>query len=138
MSGEIAIRQLLVGAGAVTVIVPPDTEISRMVVGVLAKGVDLPALAIQTTRSEERKTVRPGPTRQVTDQVRVTPLVETYDELAPLMKAVRAACSHQFPAVEGIDRVVSLFRSEGELFVDEETAIHMKPQDFTVTYSEAR
>lgn len=138
MSGEIAIRQLLVSASGVTTIVPPDADVSRIVVGILPRDVDLPALAIQTVKSDERKTLSAGANRHVTDLVRVTVLTATYDELAPLMSAVRSACANQFPVVEGISRVVVLPRGEGELFVDEETTVHMKPQDFSVSYTEAR
>lgn len=138
MSGEIAIRQLLVGEPDVTDLVPPADEPSRLLVGVLPRDVALPALSIQTARSEERKTITPGATRQVTDLVRVTALAETSDELPALLKAVRKACSHKFPIVEGITRVVVLPRAEGEPMLDEEASVHMKAQDFTVSYSEPR
>lgn len=138
MSGEIAIRQLLVSEVAVTALVPPADEPSRIVVGILPREVALPALAIQTVTSTERKTITPGATRQVTDHVRVTALAETYDELPALLKAVRKACSHKFPTVDGISRVVVLPRAEDGLFVDEDSSIPMKPQDFIVTYSEPR
>ena len=138
MSGAIVVRQLLVGTPAIVEIVPPNEKISRIVAGILAKEVPFPALAIRVTSSDEMKTLRPGPTRQVTDRVQVIALTEQHDELLPLLKLVGNACGHMRPTVEGLSRVVVLPKGMGDDALDEETSIYMKPHDFTVTYSEPR
>jgi hypothetical protein len=138
MSGAIAIRQLLVETSAVTEVVPPNEKISRIVAGMIAREAAFPALAIRVTGSNERMTLRPGPMRHLTDRVQVVALTHTSDELMPLIKLVSSACAHKFPAVDGLTRVVVLPAAIGDDATDEETSIHMKTHDFTVSYSEPR
>ena len=134
MNGVVVVRSLLVADTGVTALVPAV----RIVAGMLAQGMSLPAISLMSVSSTDRNIAAPGPKRRVTERVQVTVLAASYPAAKAIIRAVRAAAADQMPAIDGLTDVTVHTDSAGPDFLDEETGIHMQTQDFRVSFNEAR
>lgn len=132
MIGVAAVYQLLAADSAVTALVPEE----RIVTGILPQGVDLEAISITDVSGVDFETIAPGDNRFTTDRVQVTVLARNYEKLFAVIKAVKSACDAKTPTVDGIDRVVVRTDGQGPYFTNEAASIHMKSQDFRVSYNQ--
>lgn len=134
MNGTAAVRTLLTGHAPLIALVPAE----RIVTGALPQGTPLPAISINDVSGVDRPVLSPGETRHVTDRTEVTVLTSNYPSMVQVLKQVRAAAADRMPIVSGISNVVVHTAGLGPYFTDEAAAIHMKAQDFKVSYTEAR
>lgn len=134
MNGTAAVRQLLVAYAPLTALVPA----TRIVTGANAQGTTLPAIAITEVSGVDRNIPNPGANRHVRERVQITVMAANYPAVVAILKQARRAAADQMPTVAGISNVVVHTDGQGPYFTDEAAAIHMKTQDFRVTYNEAR
>lgn len=130
MNGATTVYQLIAGASAVTALVPVD----QIVTGILPQGTPLPAISIGEVSESDLETIAPGAYRMTTERIQVTVMARNYDALTAAMKQVKSACDAKSPAVSGIENVIVRTLSKGPYFTNDEASIHMRTQDFRVSY----
>ncbi len=134
MNGTAAVRALLVADSPLVALVPGE----RIVTGALPQDALLPAISLTDVSGVDRNVLSPGETRHVTDRVQVTVMASNYPAVVQILKLVRQAAADQMPTVAGISNVVAHTDGQGPYFRDDTAAIHMKSQDFRVSYTETR
>lgn len=134
MDGVSVIKALLAADAAVLALVPID----RIEAGILPPGTTLDAISIADVSQVDRKVLKPGATRHVTERVQVTALAATYPQLKAILRAAKHACDGFIGAIAGLTGVTVHFDSAGAYICDEASSIHMKSHDFKVGYTEVR
>lgn len=131
MNGVVAVVQLLKADGGVTALVPS----ARIMAGVLPLGTDLPAIAVTPVSGTDLQTHDEPGERFTTERVQVTVQAEDYPQLEAVLKAVKSAGDAKRPEVDGIFNVVVRTDGQGPWFMNEAASIHIRTQDFRVSYS---
>ena len=132
MNGVATIYQLLAADSAVTALVPEE----RIISGDLPEGIDLEAISIEEVSSVDFPTINPGDTRFTIDRVQVTVRASNYEKLTAAIKAVKSAGDAKHPTIAGITNVVVRTDGQGPYFTENAASIHMKSQDFRVSYNQ--
>ena len=131
MNGVAAVVQLLKADTGVTALVPSP----RIMAGVLPLGSALPSIAVTPVSGTDMQTHDEPGQRFVTDRVQVTVLAASYPELEAVMSVVKRAGDAKRPDVSGIFNVVVRTDGQGPWFMNEAASIHLRTQDFKVSYS---
>lgn len=132
MNGVAAIYQLLVGDGEVTDLIPEE----RIITGNLPQDVGLDAISISDVSSVDFETISPAEQRFTTDRVQVTVLASNYENLVAALKAVKSAGDAKTPVIDGIENVVVRTAGQGPYFTNDAGSIHMRSQDFRVSFNQ--
>jgi hypothetical protein len=133
IDGVSALIAVMHADAGLTALVPT----ARIMSGVLPKGTRLPAIALDGISTVERGTLSHEPTGHVAERVQATMLAATYREVRAIIKALRRL-DHAMPADDAISHVVVRIDGAGPDFMEEDSQIHGKTQDFRVSYTEAR
>lgn len=133
MNGTAAIIQLLHADAAVLALVPA----ARVMAGVLPLGTALPAVAVAPVSGIDLQSVDDNSERFVTDRVQVTVMAATFPEVEALISAIKSAGDAKRPTVSGISNVVVRTDGQGPWFMNEGASIHLRTQDFKVSYTAA-
>lgn len=132
MNGTAAVRSLLVADATLLALVPAD----RIMAGNLPVNTTLPAISVFDVSSvDEQFTDEPGK-RFTTDRIQITVLAATYPSLVEVLAAAKSACDAKFPTVSGLSNVVVRTDGQGPYFTDEASSIHMRTQDYRVSYTQ--
>lgn len=131
MNGVVAIVQLMKADAAVIALVPE----ARIMAGVLPLGSALPSIAVAPVSGMDMQTHDDPGLRFVTDRVQVTVQAATYPEMEAVLHAVKAAGDAVRPTVAGISNVVVRTADQGPWFMNEAASIHIRTQDFKVSYT---
>ena len=134
MDGAAIIRALLVGDAALLALVPEE----RIVADDLGIGIVLPAIAITSVSWVERKVLKPGVSRHVTERVQVDVMAKRVPEKKAVLRAVRAAAADFIGAAAGLTDVSVQLDSAGPDITDDQASIRIGSQDFMVGFTEIR
>jgi hypothetical protein len=134
VDGVAVIRALLAADGALVALVPAG----RIVAGVLPLDTPLDAIAVDDVSTVDRNIPAPGATRHAAERVQVTVMAASYPRLKAAMRAVRHAAADYAGDIAGLEQVTVQTAGTGPYFLDSQSSIHMKTQDFLVEYTEAR
>lgn len=132
MNGVAAVRQLLVADSELLALVPA----SRIVTGALPLTTVLPSISLSDVSSVDMQLPGPETHRFTTDRVQVTVAASTYVSAIQIIAAAKTAADAKFPTVSGLENVVVRTDGQGPYFTDEAASIHMKSQDFRVSYTQ--
>lgn len=132
MNGTAAVRTLLTADATLLALVPA----TRIMAGNLPQGTALPAISITDVSGVDVQFHDEPGKRFTTDRVQITILAATYPSLVAVLAAAKAACDAKFPTVSGLLNVVVRTDGQGPYFTDEASSIHMRTQDFKVSYTQ--
>lgn len=132
MDGVAIMRQLFVENSALTVLV----ETTNIAAGPLPLNTSLPAIGLQSISVVDRNTLKPGAKRHVTERVQATVLAANYPQMRAVWRAMRRAGADQMPDVPGVSEVEVHTDGAGPDFMDDNTSIQQKSQDFRVSFNE--
>ena len=132
MSGVAVVRAILAAHQPLTDVVRADRIVSED----LPMDVELPAISILTVSSVDRKVLKGGSTRRVTDRVQVNILANDATERLLLIGLVRQAGADKIGNFDEVTEVSLTTEGQGPDLTTE-TGIRMRSQDFLVAYNEA-
>lgn len=132
MNGVAAVRSLLVNASGVTALVPA----ARIVAGTLPLDTVLPAISIADVSGVDLQFTDDSAQRFTTDRVQVTVAAANYPSLVAVLAEAKSACDAKRPTISGLSNVSVRTDGQGPYFTDEAASLHMKSQDFRVSYTQ--
>lgn len=132
MSGVAVLIALLLDDGTVTAIAPPG----NIIAGTLPQGQTLPALSIETISENGFEDLAPGAWIHVNERVQVTAYAADYVTAHNLLKAVKRACSNEFPEHAGLRDVAVLPIGGGPEGIHVASNSPSRSFDFRVSYEE--
>lgn len=133
MNGVAAVYSLLSTDVPLLAIVPDQ----QIVTGDLPVGTPLPAVSITDISSIDLEEIAPGSQRFTTERVQVTVMAQNYETLVAALKAVKSAADAKYPEVDDLQNVVVRTIGQGPYFTDAAASIHMRSQDFRVSFTQA-
>jgi hypothetical protein len=133
MNGVAAIYQLMSTDAALLALVPEE----QIATGDLPVGTPLPALLIEDISSVDLEEIAPGAERFTSERVQVTVMAGNYETLVAVLKAVKSAGDAKYPTVDDLENVVVRTIGQGPYFRDDAASIHMRTQDFRVSFTQA-
>lgn len=131
MNGVVAVRTLLVNSAALTALVPA----TRIITGVIPQDMTLPAISLSDVSGVDLQTLDETGDRFTTDRVQVTVMADDYLSLIDILAKAKSAADAKFPTVSGLSNVVVRTDGQGPYFMNDAASIHMKTQDFRVSYT---
>jgi len=132
MSGIAVVQQLLVAYAPLTAVVPA----SRIVAEDLPLDMDLPAISIAQISSVDRKVLKRGDKRRVTDRVEVAVLARDASERLLLVGLVRRAAADFIGDLDEVTEVSITTDGQGPDVTIEPPGIRTRSQDLLVSYNE--
>jgi hypothetical protein len=133
VSGIDIVGALLYADQAVTTAVPQ----ARIKAGTLPQSIALPAILLTSISATDLRMLASDTPRRVTERVQVTLAVSSYDQVDTLLRLIRRACAGKVGTIADIAGVSVLTDGVGPDFMDEQTSIFMRSQDFLVSFLEA-
>jgi len=131
MTGVDIIGALLGQHGPTQAMIPAD----RTYAGHLPEGVGYPAFVLASVSNVPVGVVKRGAKRRWRGRVQVTAVSTAYDEIDPALRLACAACDEFFGDIAGATEVAVTLGSEGPDFTAGDEPLHLKSQDFLVSYN---
>lgn len=134
MSGEVAVRQVLTAASAVTNLVPTARIIAD---DSFVQNSALPIILLKTVSTVDLNIPNPGAKRLTRERVQATIYAETALSRLAIRRQVRKALDSKAPIVAGLTNVTIHLDGAGANFMGLGD-IRIGVQDCLITYSEER
>ncbi len=132
MSGIGVLRTLFLAHGPLVAVVPD----ARIIGEALPAGTQLPALSLEIISSVDRRPLKIGGTRRVTDRVQVTVHTNDASQRNQIMGLVRLAAAGAIGDFGTATAASVQTDGQGPDTTDPETRIRTRSQDFLVSYNE--
>lgn len=134
MSGEVAVRQVLAAASAVTTLVPSASIIAD---DTFPQNSALPIILLKTVSTVDLNIPNPGAKRFTRERVQATIYAATASSRLAIRRQVRKALDSKAPTVSGLTNVTIHLDGAGANFIGAGD-IRIGVQDTLVTFSEER